>query len=104
MSKRCELLAVRAQAGNNVSHSHKKTRRLFRPNLQSISFHSDTLGRSFSLRVAASTIRTVDHNGGLDSFLLSTANSNLAPEALKLKQAIKKASAVAGDSKKENAS
>jgi large subunit ribosomal protein L28 len=92
MAKRCELLGTGVQSGNNVSHSHRKTRRRFLPNLHDVSLRSDTLGQDFKLRITAATLRTVDHNGGFDSFLLSTANSNLTETAQKIKRKIKKAS------------
>ena len=95
MAKRCELTGTGPVYGNNVSHSNCKTRRRFEPNLHVISLLSDTLKRSFPLRITAATLRTVDHNGGLDSFLLSTANSKLTSEAISLKRKIKKAQASA---------
>lgn len=91
MAKKCELTGVGPMYGNNVSHSNRKTRRRFVPNLQVISLISDVLGRSFSLRLTAATIRTVDHNGGLDSYLTSTSDSKLTDEARSLKRQIKKA-------------
>lgn len=78
-------------SGNNVSHSNRKTRRRFVPNLQAVSLLSDALGRSVSLRLTTATLRTVDHNGGLDAYLTSTADSKLTAEARTLKRQIKKA-------------
>ena len=95
MAKRCELTGTGPIYGNNVSHSNCKTRRRFEPNLHVISLLSDTLKRSFPLRITAATLRTVDHNGGLDSFLLTTSNSKLTEEAISLKRKIKKAQASA---------
>lgn len=91
MAKRCELTGTGPIYGNNVSHSNCRTRRRFEPNLHVISLLSDTLKRSFPLRITAATLRTVDHNGGLDSFLLTTSNSKLTDEAISLKRKIKKA-------------
>jgi large subunit ribosomal protein L28 len=91
MAKKCELTGVGPMSGNNVSHSNRKTRRRFLPNIQAISFTSEALGRSVSMRLTAATIRTVDHNGGLDAYLTSTADSKLTEEGRKLKRAIKKA-------------
>ncbi len=91
MAKKCDLTGVGPMYGNNVSHSNRKTRRRFVPNLQHISFTSDALGRSVSLRLTAATIRTVDHNGGLDAYLTSTSDSKLTEEGCKLKRQIKKA-------------
>jgi large subunit ribosomal protein L28 len=100
MSKKCELTGTGPQYGNNVSHSNCKTRRRFVPNIQAISLLSETLKRHFKLRITAATLRTVDHNGGLDSFLLSTSNSKLTDEARSLKRQIKKAQ---GEKATENA-
>lgn len=91
MAKKCELTGVGPMSGNNVSHSNRKTRRRFLPNIQAISFTSEALGRSVSMRLTAATIRTLDHNGGLDAYLTSTADSKLTAEGRKLKRAIKKA-------------
>ena len=73
---------------HNVSHAKNRTRRRFLPNLQNITFISEKLGRSIRLRVAASTIRTVEKRGGLDEYLLSASNTKLPPEALKIKKKI----------------
>lgn len=91
MAKKCELTGVGPMYGNNVSHSNRKTRRRFVPNIQAVSFTSEALGRSVSLRLTAATIRTLDHNGGLDAYLTSTADSKLTEEGRRLKRAIKKA-------------
>ena len=91
MAKKCELTGTGPMSGNNVSHSNRKTRRRFLPNIQVISLASEALGRSVTMRVTAATIRTVDHNGGLDAYLTSTSDSKLTDEARKLKRAIKKA-------------
>lgn len=90
MARRCELLGVGVQSGNNVSHSNRKTRRRFMPNIQNISLKSDALGQYVPLRIAASTLRSVDKNGGLDAFLLSRSNTALTEKAAKLKRQIKK--------------
>lgn len=91
MAKKCELTGVGPMSGNNVSHSNRKTRRRFVPNLQVISLISEVLGRSVSMRLTAATIRTVDHNGGLDAYLTTTSDSKLTEEARRLKRQIKKA-------------
>jgi len=79
------------QAGHNVSHANNKTKRTFRQNLQRVSFLSDTLGHSVRLRLSANAIRTIEHNGGLDAFLLGAADSRLGAEALRLKRRIERA-------------
>jgi len=88
MSMKCELTGKMYQSGNNVSHAKNRTKRRFHPNLQNISFLSEKLGKAIQLRVATSTIRTVEKKGGLDEFLLNTSNTKLPLEALKLKKLI----------------
>ena len=88
MSNRCQLTGKRYLSGNNVSHANNKTKRRFLPNLQKISFISEKLGKSIQLKVAASTIRTVEKKGGLDEFLLNTPNTKLPLEAKKIKKQI----------------
>ena len=95
MSKRCDLTGTGPQSGNKVSHSNRKTRRRFEPNLHTVSLHSEVLGQTVSLRVTAATLRSVDHNGGLDNFLLGSAASKLTEEAQKLKKKVKAAKAKA---------
>ena len=86
MSMKCELTGKMYQSGNNVSHAKNRTKRRFLPNLQNISFQSEKLGKKIQLRVATSTIRTVEKKGGLDEYLLNTSNSKLPSEALKIKK------------------
>ena len=88
MSMKCELTGKMYQSGNNVSHARNRTKRKFLPNLQNISFLSEKLGKKIQLRVATSTIRTVEKKGGLDEFLINTSNTKLPPEALKIKKLI----------------
>ena len=77
MSRRCELTGKGVLSGNNVSHANNKTRRRFLPNLQITSVLSETLGREIRLRLSTRAIRTLEHNGGLDAFLMSKNNSKL---------------------------
>jgi large subunit ribosomal protein L28 len=93
MARRCAITGKGVQAGNNVSHANNKTRRRFLPNLQETSFFSDVLGTSIQIRLSTNGIRTVEHNGGLDSFLLGTPNRNLPEEAQVLKRRIQRAQA-----------
>lgn len=88
MSMKCELTGKMFQSGNNVSHAKNRTKRKFLPNLQNISFLSETLGKKIQLKVATSTIRTVEKKGGLDKFLLKTSNTKLPSEVLKIKKLI----------------
>jgi large subunit ribosomal protein L28 len=97
MSWRCELTGKGAQVGHKVSHSNIKTKRRFLPNLLIVTLISDALGRSVKLRVSANALKTVDHRGGLDAFLLKARDGDLSERALELKRQIrKKKAAVAG--------
>ena len=95
MSRRCELTGKGPMVGNNVSHANNKTKRRFLPNLTETALMSETLGRTFRLRVATSALRTVDHRGGLDAFLLKVKDADLSATALKIKKDIVKAQAAA---------
>ena len=77
-------------SGNNVSHAHNKTRRRFLPNLQVVSVISESLDKQYKMRLATSTIRTIEKCGGLDDYLLSAKEKNLTEGAVKIKKAIKK--------------
>lgn len=101
MSRRCQITGKGVLSGNNVSHANNKTRRRFLPNIQQSSMLSDILGTSVTMRLSTRGIRTVEHNGGIDAFLLSTSNTKLPEEALVIKRRIikardKKAESVAG--------
>ena len=89
MARKCALTDKGVLAGNNVSHSNRKTRCRFLPNLKMVTLLSEVLG-AISLRIAANTLRTIDKKGGIDKFLLNTANKNLTEEAIKLKNKLKK--------------
>ena len=91
MARRCTLTGVGVQVGNNVSHANNKTRRRFLPNLQHTSLMSDALGTTVRIRIAASALRTVEHRGGLDAFLLSEPDKKLSMEALRLKRRVERA-------------
>ncbi len=95
MSRRCELTGKTLQVGHNVSHANNKTKRVFRPNLQTISLASDALGQVFKLKISMSALRSVDRSGGLDAYLLKAKDLNLSPKALRLKRMIAKKSATA---------
>jgi len=91
MSRRCELTGVGVQAGNNVSHSNRKSRRRFLPNLQSVTLQSYILGQDFKLRITPATLRSIDHNGGLDAFLITAKSASLTVLGQKIRRDIKKA-------------
>ena len=90
MSRRCELTGKAVQSGNLVSHSNHKTRTRFLPNLVNVSLISDTLQRSVRLRIAAATLRSVEHRGGLDAFLLKAKDAELSINVVRLKREIAK--------------
>lgn len=90
MAKKCDISGTGVLSGNNVSHAHNKTRRRFLPNLQVVSLLSETLGKMFKLKVCSKTLRSIEHNGGLDAYLESTSNSKLTEEAKKIKKSIAK--------------
>ena len=91
MARRCALTGKGVQTGNNVSHAHNKTRRRFLANLQVASLLSEALGSSVRMRLSAAAIRTVEHKGGLDAFLLGARADSLSPEILRLKKRVKNA-------------
>jgi len=93
MSRRCQISGKGVLTGNNVSHANNKSRRRFLPNLQESSLLSDVLGFSVTMRLSTRAIRTVEHNGGIDAFLLGTPNSRLPADALTLKRRILRAQA-----------
>ena len=93
MARRCAGTGKGVLTGNNVSHANNKTRRRYLPNLQETSFFSDILGATVRLRLSANGIRTVEHNGGLDSFLLGTPDRRLPEPAMVLKRRLQKAQA-----------
>ncbi|HVX76143.1 MAG TPA: 50S ribosomal protein L28 [Bradyrhizobium sp.] len=95
MSRRCELTAKGPLVGHKVSHSNIKTKRRFLPNLCNITFISEALGRNVRLRVSTNAIKSVDHNGGLDAYLLKANAAHLSPRALELKRQIEKKQAAA---------
>jgi len=90
MARVCELTGKKVMAGNNVSHANNKSRRRFLPNLTKATLLSDILGRSVSLRISTHALRSVEHNDGLDNFLLKARDGDLSSGALKLKKEIKK--------------
>lgn len=88
MSNKCQLTGKSFLKGNKVSHANNKTKRRYIPNLQIVSLMSDKLKRKIQLKVAVSTLRTVEKNGGLDEYLVKTSNTKLQPTAIKLKKRI----------------
>ncbi|HZT50398.1 MAG TPA: 50S ribosomal protein L28 [Stellaceae bacterium] len=91
MARRCSITGKGVQTGHNVSHANNKTKRRFLPNLQETSVLSDALGIGVRLRLTTRAIRTIEHNGGLDSFLMARAPTRLSPEARQLQRRIARA-------------
>ena len=91
MSRICELTGKGRQVGHNVSHANNKTKSVFLPNLQNVTLMSEKLDKSFKFRVSTHGLRSVEHNGGLDNWLLKTADDKLSPQARKIKRELKKA-------------
>jgi len=95
MSRRCELTGKGPLVGNNVSHANNKTKRVFRPNLQAISFASEALRNTYRLKVSMNALRSVDRTGGIDEYLLKAKDGSLSVKALRLKRLIAKKIAAA---------
>ena len=93
MARRCELTGKGVLTGNNVSHSNNRTRRRFLPNLCNVSLMSEALDRTISLRISAAALRSVEHRGGLDSFLVGARDRDLSPKAQLLRKQIIEAQA-----------
>ena len=91
MSRRCELTGKAVQTGNLVSHSNRKTRTRFLPNLCNVTLMSDVLGQSYRLRITAHALKTVEHRGGLDAFLAKARDEELSERCLKIKRDLAKA-------------
>jgi large subunit ribosomal protein L28 len=90
MSRRCELTGKAVQSGNKVSHSNRKTRTRFLPNLVRVTLISDALDRRVRLRISAAALRSVEHRGGLDEFLAKASEADLSEDAVALKREIAK--------------
>lgn len=90
MPRVCKVTGKKTMVGMNVSHSHRRTKRTFLPNLQKLSFHSDILGCDFSLRISTAGLRTLTKHGGLDAYVMSKPISRLTDEMAVIKKAIEK--------------
>lgn len=95
MSRICELTGKGRQIGHNVSHANNKTKRVFLPNLQNVTLLSEKLDRSFKFRVSTHGLRSVEHNGGLDNWLVKTSDEKLSLKARRLKRDVVKKRAAA---------
>ena len=87
---RCELTGKKPVVKNLVSHSNIKTKSRAFPNVCLRTFYSLVLKRSFRLKVATSTLRSIDKYGGIDLFLISRPKTQLSPHALKLRNKLEK--------------
>jgi large subunit ribosomal protein L28 len=96
MTRQCELTGKLPLSGNLRSHAENATKRKFRPNLCDVTLISDALGRKFRLRVSAHALKSVEHRGGLDAFLLKAGDEDLSERCLKMKREIKKLAKGAG--------
>jgi large subunit ribosomal protein L28 len=90
MARRCELTAKGVQTGNNVSHANNKTKRRYLPNLVHVTLMSEALGQSVRLRISANALRSVEHRGGLDAFLVKAKDIELSPRAQLIKRQVVK--------------
>lgn len=97
MARRCELTGKAVLTGNNVSHANNKSKRRFMPNLSQVTLISDALGQSVRLRITSHALRSVEHRGGLDKFLLAARDAELSLNARRLKRQIEKRSTVAAE-------
>ena len=88
MSRRCELTGKGVLTGNNVSHAHNKTRRRYVPNLQVTSIYSESLGEQVRLKVSMHALRSVEHGGGLDAYILGMSNEDMSPKIRRLRRRI----------------
>jgi len=95
MSRRCELTGKGVLVGNHVSHANNKTKRVYRPNLQTVSLASEVLGQDVRLKICMNALRSVDRSGGLDAFILKCKDEVLSDRARKLKRQIVKKQAAA---------
>ena len=93
MSRICELTGKGRLTGHNVSHANNKTKRVFLPNLQNVTLLSERLDKSFKFRVSTHGLRSVEHNGGLDNWLLKTSDEKLSLKVRRLKREIAKKAA-----------
>ncbi len=90
MSKVCEISGKKPISGNNVSHANNRTKRRFIPNLQNVKLYSNALQKYINMNITIRTMKTVEKNGGLDTYLIKTSNRNLADTAIKIKRQILK--------------
>ena len=91
MTRKCELTGKTVMSGNNVSHAKNRNKRKFLPNLHQVSLHSNLLDEKVYLRISSNALRTIEHRGGIDEFLIKESSENLSNKALNFKKRITKA-------------
>lgn len=97
MTRQCELTGKLPLSGQNRSHAENKSKRKFNPNLCNVTLMSDVLGQKYRLRVSAHALKTVEHRGGLDAFLMKACDGELSDRVLKIKRELKKTQKAAGE-------
>jgi large subunit ribosomal protein L28 len=90
MARRCELTGKAVLTGNNVSHANRKTKRRFLPNLCNVTLESEALKKRVRLTISAAALRSVEHRGGLDAYLVKASDDELSLKAKRLKREIAK--------------
>ena len=90
MARRCELTGKAVLSGHNVSHANNKSKRRFLPNLCAVHLMSDAMGQSYSFKISARALKSVEHRGGLDSFLVKASDEELSAKARRVKRQIEK--------------
>lgn len=95
MARVCEISGKRVMTGNNVSHSNRKTRRRFLPNLQMVTLVSEATGEKLRLRLTTHALRTIEFHGGIDAYVRRTASADLPVSARRLKKRLGAVTAVA---------
>lgn len=88
MPKVCSITKKKPMFGNNVSKAINKTKRKFIPNLQNVSFFSEKLNRKVKLKVSTRGIKSVEHNGGIDNYVLGLKSKDHTPQTLGIKKDI----------------
>lgn len=103
MARRCELTGKGVMVGNNVSHANNRTKRRFLPNLVNVTLISEALDRRVKMRISAAALRTVEHRGGLDKFLMAAEDGKMSERMRKLKRELVASKAPTGESAQPSA-
>ena len=92
MSRVCEMSGVGPLTGNKVSHSNRKTRTRWLPNLKKKKYVIAELGRTVSITLSTRSIRTIDKLGGIVPALLNQREENFSQQLMRLKRDLLKKS------------